>query len=205
VDVTEQIITAFIDHWALIVGIVLVIAWVAKTFFPGILDSQKAANKTDEILPASVIVKLDPATAEALREIGEVLKNIAAVTLRTDSDGVPLVYADRKQEASIVRLAEVVKEIADAQRHLAESMARLDARFAEHDRADSIIFSRMADAQTRLEAIGNSNRDAMLIFAKDHQQALKALDEIKAFQIDHDNRVMKAVSLQEEILKKTGK
>ena len=205
-DITEQIVTASLDHWALIVGIVIVLAWVAKTFFPGILDSRKRkAQAESDALPQSVIVKLDPATADALREIGEVLKNIAAVTLRTDAEGVPLVYSDRKQGAAITKLAEIIKEIADAQRHLVDSMSRLDARFAEHDRADSIIFARMADAQSRLEMIGNSNRDSLIVFRKDHEQALKALDEIRMSQTDHDNRVMKAVALQEDILKQIDK
>lgn len=203
-DITEQIVTASLDHWALIAGIVIVLAWVAKTFFPGILDSRKKKlQAAEDALPQSVIVKLDPATADALREIGEVLKNIASVTLRTDAEGIPLVYSDRKQSAAITKIAEIIKEIAAAQQHLVESMSRLDARFAEHDRADSIVFTRLADAQARLENIGNSNRESLIVFGKDHEAALKALDEIREFQNDHDQRVMKAVALQEEILKQT--
>jgi len=199
VDVTEQIINAFIDHWALIAGIVILIGWLLRTFFPKFFAAEKGN------LPQSVVVQLDPATADALREIGEVLKNIASVTLKTDADGVPLVYSDRKQEAHIARIADLLKDIADAQRHLAESMARLDKQFADHDRSDAIVFSRMADAQTRLEAIGNQNRESLIVFAKDHHQALKALDEIKREHQEHDQRVMKAIALQEEIANQVTK
>ena len=197
-DFTEQIVKAFADHWSLIVGFALIGSWVVQTFFPGFFERKKGGlgglKSTTQL-----VVQLDPEVSKAIHDTADNIKNVSEIVSRRDDSGVPLVYSDRRLEESIVKITEALATLADAQKRLAESMARLDARFEAHDKSDSITFSRLADTMVRIEQIAQANRDSMIGFSKDHAQALKALDDIRREHADHDARVMKAVALQEDI------
>jgi hypothetical protein len=183
VDITEQIVTALIDHWALIAGLVIVAVWTMKTFFPGFLEAQKKSSK--QLRP--LIVQLDPATSQMIQQTGEAVKDISTIIHRTDAEGMPLVYADRRTEQAVLKITEALRELYEAQRRLADTMSNLDARFAAHDRADAITFAKLTDSQERIEAVMNSTRDSLILFEKDAANVLKVLDEIKAiFAIQKD-------------------
>jgi hypothetical protein len=167
--------------------------WVGKRF----------TGKSDE--KQTLLVQLDPEVSRIIHESGDQIKAMSTVMFRTDSDGVPLIYSDRKVEQNVEKLVELMKDLTDSQRRLADSMARLDRSFDSHDKSDAIVFSRMTDAQNRLEAIGISNRESLIEFKKDHTSTLAGIGDIKRMFEDHDRRVMAAVSLQEEILSKIAK
>jgi len=153
----------------------------------------------------TLMVQLDPEVSRIIHESGEQVKAMSALVSRTDNDGVPLVYSDRKSEENVGKLAELMKDLTDSQRRLADSMARLDTAFESHDKTDAIVFARMSDAQARIEAIASSNRDSLIEFRRDHVAALSALDKIQRDASDHDRRVTTAISLQQDILSKLGK
>ena len=151
---------------------------------------------------ATLMVQLDPEVSRIIHESGEQMKTVSSIIGRTDGDGIPLVYSDRKAEENVSRLAEMMKDLADSQRRLADSMMRLDQAFESHDKTDAIVFARMSDAQARIEAIAQSNRDSLIEFRRDHAAALGALEKIMRDAADHDRRVMQAVGLQQEIISK---
>lgn len=153
----------------------------------------------------TLLVQLDPEVSRIIHESGRQVEAMANVVFKTDNDGVPLVYSDRKAESSISTLADSMRDLTNAQERLAISMARLDASFESHDKTDSVIFARMSDAQARIEAVANSNKDSLIEFRRDHAAALLALDKIQREHADHDRRVTTAISLQQDILNKLGK
>ena len=166
------------------------VGWLGKK-----LSGKDAAHQT-------LLVQLDPEVSRIIHESGEQVKAMSAVVFKTDNDGVPLVYSDRKAEENISRLASSMTVLTDAQNRLAISMGRLDNLFEQHDKTDAIVFSRMTDSMMRLEAIGNSNRESLIIFKKDHEIALSALDKMQRDHSDHDRRVTTAISMQQDILGK---
>jgi hypothetical protein len=164
---------------------------------------KKITGKDKDVTTLSV--QLDPEVSRLIHESSEQVKQMSAVVFRTDNDGVPLVYSDRKAEENVSRLAELMKDLADSQRRLADSMARLDQAFESHDKTDAIVFARMSDAQTRIEAIAQNNRESLIEFRRDHAAALAALDKIQRDHVEHDRRVAQAISLQQEIISKITK
>lgn len=127
----------------------------------------------------TLLVQLDPEVSQIVHETGDNVKGVNAIVSRVDADGVPLVYADRKMERSVEKIAETLERISNSQDRLQENMAKLEHRFEMHDRSDAVTFARMADSQERLEEIGNSNRDTLNEVKQDHRQTITALNEIK--------------------------
>lgn len=126
----------------------------------------------------TILLQLDPEASKLIHDTDSKTTEIKAIVGRTDADGTPLVYSDRSVGRSVERLGEVMKELAESQQRLADSMARLDARFEAHDRSDAITFSRLVDAQERLEAIANSNKDSLLEVKKDNESSRSKMDQI---------------------------
>lgn len=204
-DLTEQIVNALVSNWPLVVGLVIIGTWILKMFFPQVLERLRQRPALEQVQqPTQLVVQLDPEVSKAIHETATAIKNVSEIVERKDEAGTPLVYADRRQEHATIKIADMLKELADAQKRLADSMTRLDERFEEHDKRDSITSSRMADTMARIETIAQSNKENMIMIAKDHAQALKILDEIKRDQDDHDARMIKSIALQEEP-KKTGR
>jgi ABC-type transporter Mla subunit MlaD len=106
-----------------------------------------------------------------------------------------------KDDASDVMasIASSLARVSEAQDRLASKLGSLDMRFAEHDKADAVIFSRMSDTLNRIEDTADGNGAALVGFAKDHSSALKKLDEMDRAHQEHDRRVMEAVALQKQI------
>jgi hypothetical protein len=175
-DFTEQVVTALLDHWALIVGLVFVAVWAMKTFFPQVMEGKKRSSKA----PTPLVVQLDPTTSQVIQQTAEAIKEISEVVHKTDGDGTPLVYDDRQQGQAVVRMADILRQLEEQFHRLNEVLGRLDTKFDAHDRNDSLVFSRMEGTQSRIEAMASQNREALILSGKDHQQMIKALDEILA-------------------------
>jgi len=193
VDLTEQVVSALVSNWALVFGLILIGSWVIKTFFPQLLEPRKRKDEQASS-PTQLLVQLDPEVSKAIHDTATAIKNVSEIVERKDEAGTPLVYADRRQEHATIKIADMLRELADAQKRLADSMARLDERFEAHDKRDSITFSRLSDSMVRIETIAQSNKENMIMIAKDHAQALKILDEIKRSQDEHDARIIKTTN-----------
>ena len=150
----------------------------------------------------TLLVQLDPEVSSIVHKTGDEVHGISAVVTRVDADGVPLVYADRKVERSVEKIAETLERISRSQDRLAETMGKLEQRFEMHDRSDAVVFSRLSDTQERIETVASDNRDSLMSISKDHVSVIQKLDKIEEDFINHDRRVMEAVSIQRDILKK---
>jgi methyl-accepting chemotaxis protein len=126
----------------------------------------------------TLLVQLDPEVSQIIHETGDKVENVRAIISRVDADGMPLVYSDRKTERNIEKIAELFKEVAESQRKLADMMQRLNDRFDSHDRADGIVFARLADSQSRIEDLSNANNSSLIEFKRDHSLTLQKLDEV---------------------------
>lgn len=203
-DLTEQIVQAIFDNKFLVLGLILIGTWFVKTFFPQLLEPRKK-NAAHPQSPTQLVVQLDPEVSKVIHETATAIKNVSEIVERRDEAGTPLVYADRRQEHATIKIADMLKELAEAQKRLADSMAHLDERFEAHDKSDSITFSRLADSMMRIESIAQSNKENMIMISRDNAQALKILDEIKRDQAEHDAKVIKSIALQEESRKTAGR
>jgi prefoldin subunit 5 len=143
------------------------VGWLGKKL-PGAKDKRQ-----------TLLVQLDPEVSQIVHETGDHVKGVSAIVSRVDADGVPLVYADRKMERSVEKIANVLERISQSQDKIQENMAKLEHRFEMHDRSDAVTFARMADSQERLEEIGANNRDSILEIKQDNRRVVDSLQEIK--------------------------
>jgi hypothetical protein len=126
----------------------------------------------------TVILKLDPQASQIINDTEHKVTEIRGVVMRADADGNPLIYSNRSTERTIERMGELMKDLATYQQKLAESMTRLDARFEAHDRNDAVTFSKLVDAQERLELIANANKDNVIEIKRDHNTLVSRIDQI---------------------------
>lgn len=126
----------------------------------------------------TVVLKLDPHASQVINDTDHKVTEIRGVVMKSDADGNPLIYSNRNTERTIERMGELMKDLATYQQKLAESMTRLDARFEAHDRSDAITFSKLVDAQERLELIANSNKDSVIEIKRDNQTLVSRIDQI---------------------------
>jgi len=128
----------------------------------------------------TLLVQLDPEVSAIVHETGDHVKGVNAIVSRVDADGMPLVYADRKMERTVEKIAIILERISSTQERLAENMAKLEERFDRHSSEDAVTFARMTDAQDRIENISSLNRDSLLEFRQDHRHTMTVLQEIKS-------------------------
>jgi hypothetical protein len=126
----------------------------------------------------TITLHLYPEASRLLSDTDNKTTEIKAIVGRVDADGTPLVYSDRSVGRSVERIGEIMKSLSDSQARLADTMSRLDERFEYHDRSDAVIFSKIVDAQDRLERIGSKNSDVLIELRKDEQAADSKLDQI---------------------------
>lgn len=160
---------------AMLVALALAMMEVIKTLV-GWLGKKLPGNKDKR---QTLLVQLDPEVSQIVHETGAEVKGVSAIVSRVDADGVPLVYADRKMERSVEKIAVVLERISQSQDKIQEAMSKLEHRFEMHDRSDAVTFARMADSQERLEEIGANNRDGIMEIKQSHRQAIEAMQEIK--------------------------
>lgn len=118
-----------------------------------------------------VEVTLDPALIEKISSIADEVSHVHDVIRKTDNDGTPMVYSSRSGIEAVRELTMLLKSVSLTQERLAHVMDRLENKFIDHDRQDALIQNAINSTLERL---------------------LKAFDE-------HDNRVMEAIRLQNEI------
>lgn len=185
-DFTQQIVEALVTNWALVAGLAIIAGWAYKSFVPHLKPHQHTAAK-----PVPLVVQLDPSVSQVIQQTADSIRAMSDIVHKTDAEGTPLVYADRRQEQAVVKLAEIIREIAESQRRLADSLSRMDDRFDAHDKGDAILFSKIRDSQERIEQVMNTNRDSLILVSKDHQTVLSLLEEIKDMQRDILNMLNK--------------
>ena len=109
----------------------------------------------------TLTVQLDHEVSNIMHDTGNKVQSINAIVSRVDVDGVPLVYADRKTERTIDKVAETLERISNTQDRIQDGLNKLEQRFEAHDKTDAITFVRLADSQERLEDIADANRSAL--------------------------------------------
>lgn len=160
-----------------LVAVAIATAEIAKTLL-GIVAKKFSKHKD------TITLTLDPAASKMINDTDNKTTEIKAIVGRVDADGTPLVYSDRNVGRSVEHLGEIMKNLADSQARLADTMGRLDERFEYHDRSDAVIFTKIVDAQERLERIGMKNSEVLIELKKDEQSVDGKLDQI----IDHIRR-----------------
>lgn len=194
-DFTEQIVNALLANWPLVVGLIIIGTWIVKTFYPQLLK-KPVSHQYTAAPPTQLVVQLDPEVSRVIHETAQAIKGVSEIVERRDDSGVPLVYSDRRQEGAVVKIADVLKDLSETQRRLAESMARLDSRFETHDKTDTLTWARISDTLIRIEAIAANNKDVLLSIVKDLQQVSKALDDIYREISQQDQRMTKVFSAE---------
>jgi hypothetical protein len=147
----------------------LLIGWMSKKF------SKKDRDRHAQTL----LVQLDPEVSAVVHETGDNVKDVSAIVSRVDADGMPLVYADRKMERTVEKIAILLDRISNTQERLSENMAKLESRFEEHSKQDVVTFARLADSHARIEEISSINHDTLIEVKQDNRHVFEVLQEIK--------------------------
>lgn len=119
----------------------------------------------------TLLVQLDPEVSQIIHETGAEVKEVRAVVTRVDTDGIPLLYADRKVEHNVDSIAQALNKTVEQQGQLALALQKLMDRFEEHDRQDALTFARVVDSQARLESAVNQAKDNILELRRDIRNA----------------------------------
>lgn len=126
----------------------------------------------------SLHVQLDPDVSKIMHETASSVKDVNSVIMRTGTNGVPLVYADRRTEANISQIVLLMNEISQGQLRLADAMSKLGGKLEEHDRTANIAFVRIEDAHRRSDAAILANHDDLFSLKKDIAQLIEKVDEL---------------------------
>jgi hypothetical protein len=127
--------------------------------------------------PQQVVVEFDPEMQKRIADMDEKLNSMSNVLSRTDNDGTPMVYSSRSMVETIREIAVIIRNVSATQERLAHVMDRLEQKFSDHDRSDSIVQTQINQTLERL---------------------MRAFD-------DHDKRVHDAIAMQSEILETVRK